>query len=136
MSQHVCRILFNSVTTTFKGFVDLVFFMCINMIPITSLLRRIEKENNQILQTKYELFDFVLPLLKTVFFQSTLQFSMKRLTPFKSRFLFPFFYFLSISILKAQLPNMAIFVECILYQSRSSKQQRMGDCFAKSVSTQ
>lgn len=68
MSQHVCRILFNSVITTFTGFVDLIFFMCINMIPITSLLRRIEKENNQILQTKYELFDFVLPLLKTALF--------------------------------------------------------------------
>lgn len=56
--------------------------------------------------------------------------------PFLSLFLFPLFYFLSISILKAQLLNMATFVESILYLSRSSKQQRMGDCFAKSVSTQ
>lgn len=46
------------------------------------------------------------------------------------------FTFFSVRILKAQLPNMATFVECILYLSGSSQQQRMGDCFAKSVSTQ
>lgn len=61
---------------------------------------------------------------------------MRRLPLLKVFFFFPFFSFLSISILKVQLLNMATFVECILHLSRSSKLQRMGDCFAKSVSTQ
>lgn len=59
-------------------------------------------------------------------------------SPFlKSFFLFPFFSFpfFPISILRAQL-NTATFVEHILHLSRSSKLQRIGDCFAKSVSTQ
>lgn len=64
----MCSILFNSIKTIFTGLVDHIFFICINMIPLTSLLRRIEKELNQILYTKYELFDFVLPLLKTALF--------------------------------------------------------------------
>lgn len=51
----------------------------------------------------------------------------------KSLFLFSFLF---LGILKAQLLNTATFVECILHLSGSSKLQRAGDCFAKSVSTQ
>lgn len=36
------------------------------LIQVTGVLRMIKKENNWILHTEYELFDLVIPLLKTV----------------------------------------------------------------------
>lgn len=62
------NVLFNIIKSIFTGIMDDIFFICINVIHLMSSLRRLEKENNKILHTNYELLDFVFPLLKTVLF--------------------------------------------------------------------
>lgn len=62
------NVVFNIIKSIFTGIMDDIFFICINVIHLMSSLRRLEKENNKILHTNYELLDFVFHLLKTVLF--------------------------------------------------------------------